>query len=42
MDYRCGWPGNDPLMIDYHDREWGVHPEISFAGTVIQELSLLI
>ncbi len=21
---RCGWPGDDPLMIEYHDREWGV------------------
>ena len=21
---RCEWPGNDPLYIDYHDREWGV------------------
>ena len=21
---RCAWPGNDPLMIDYHDTEWGV------------------
>ncbi|HET8572987.1 MAG TPA: DNA-3-methyladenine glycosylase I [Edaphocola sp.] len=21
---RCGWPGADPMMIDYHDREWGV------------------
>ena len=21
---RCGWAGSDPLMIDYHDREWGV------------------
>ncbi|MBP6690382.1 MAG: DNA-3-methyladenine glycosylase I, partial [Hyphomonadaceae bacterium] len=21
---RCMWPGNDPLYIDYHDREWGV------------------
>lgn len=20
----CNWPGNDPLMIDYHDKEWGV------------------
>ena len=20
----CYWPGNDPLMIAYHDREWGV------------------
>lgn len=22
--YRCEWVGNDPLMIDYHDLEWGV------------------
>ena len=21
---RCPWPGNDPLMIEYHDTEWGV------------------
>jgi DNA-3-methyladenine glycosylase I len=21
---RCVWAGTDPLMIDYHDREWGV------------------
>lgn len=21
---RCGWAGDDPLYIDYHDREWGV------------------
>jgi len=20
----CNWPGNDPLMITYHDTEWGV------------------
>jgi len=20
---RCGWAGEDPLMVDYHDREWG-------------------
>jgi DNA-3-methyladenine glycosylase I len=20
----CNWPGNDPLMIAYHDTEWGV------------------
>jgi DNA-3-methyladenine glycosylase I len=20
----CEWPGNDPLMISYHDKEWGV------------------
>ena len=21
---RCPWAGDDPLMIEYHDREWGV------------------
>lgn len=21
---RCPWPADDPLMIEYHDREWGV------------------
>src|SRR5216117_1612815 len=21
---RCGWGEGDPLMVDYHDREWGV------------------
>ncbi|MDP3980737.1 MAG: DNA-3-methyladenine glycosylase I [Chlamydiota bacterium] len=21
---RCSWPSNDPLMIKYHDTEWGV------------------
>ena len=21
--YRCGWAGDDPLMIAYHDTEWG-------------------
>ena len=21
---RCGWAGNDPLMMAYHDDEWGV------------------
>ena len=21
---RCGWAGDDPLMMAYHDREWGV------------------
>ncbi|GJM03579.1 MAG: DNA-3-methyladenine glycosylase [Rhodomicrobium sp.] len=25
---RCGWAGDDPLYIDYHDTEWGV-PERS-------------
>jgi len=21
---RCGWPGEDELMINYHDEEWGI------------------
>jgi len=21
---RCAWAGTNPLMVDYHDREWGV------------------
>jgi DNA-3-methyladenine glycosylase I len=21
---RCPWPADDPLMIEYHDKEWGV------------------
>ena len=21
---RCGWPGNDPLYVTYHDEDWGV------------------
>ena len=21
---RCGWVGSDPLMVQYHDEEWGV------------------
>ncbi len=21
---RCPWPSDDPLMIEYHDREWGM------------------
>ncbi|TAK14013.1 MAG: DNA-3-methyladenine glycosylase I [Anaerolineae bacterium] len=21
---RCTWPGADPLMLDYHDHEWGL------------------
>ena len=24
MPQRCSWPGNDPLEIAYHDRDWGV------------------
>jgi len=24
MKKRCDWPSNNPLMIKYHDKEWGV------------------
>lgn len=24
MTQRCWWPGEDPLYIEYHDKEWGV------------------
>ncbi|TAM76718.1 DNA-3-methyladenine glycosylase I [bacterium] len=24
MQTRCAWAGKDPLMVAYHDREWGV------------------
>jgi len=24
MKKRCGWPGDNRLMIEYHDAEWGV------------------
>ena len=24
MKTRCGWCGDDPLYIEYHDKEWGV------------------
>jgi 3-methyladenine DNA glycosylase Tag len=24
MITRCAWPASDPLMIKYHDEEWGV------------------
>lgn len=24
MKKRCGWAGNDPVYIEYHDKEWGV------------------
>ncbi|RNF36186.1 DNA-3-methyladenine glycosylase I [Paracoccus methylarcula] len=24
MDKRCGWCGDDPLYVAYHDSEWGV------------------
>ncbi|MCG8541656.1 MAG: DNA-3-methyladenine glycosylase I [Clostridia bacterium] len=24
MKKRCGWSGDDPLYVEYHDKEWGI------------------
>jgi DNA-3-methyladenine glycosylase I len=36
---RCGWAGSDPLMIAYHDKEWGVpqHDDIKLFEFLILE-----
>jgi len=36
---RCGWAGEDPLYVDYHDREWGVpvHDETTLFELLILE-----
>ncbi|TCL69331.1 DNA-3-methyladenine glycosylase I [Hydrogenispora ethanolica] len=36
---RCGWAGDDPLYIEYHDREWGVpvHDDIKLFEFLILE-----
>ena len=35
---RCGWCGNDPIYIAYHDNEWGVP---NFDDTSLFEFLLL-
>ena len=35
---RCPWAGNDALMQDYHDREWGV--PVHDAGALFERLIL--
>src|SRR5262245_22649444 len=39
MKTRCGWAGSDPLMLQYHDREWGtpVHDERTLFEFLILE-----
>jgi DNA-3-methyladenine glycosylase I len=34
---RCGWPGQDPVMLAYHDREWGVpvHDDVKWLEYII-------
>jgi len=35
---RCGWADGDPLMTDYHDREWGV---VQRDGRMLWEMLML-
>lgn len=35
---RCGWCGDDPLYMDYHDNEWG--KEVSNDGVLFEFLTL--
>jgi DNA-3-methyladenine glycosylase I len=39
IPHRCGWVSDDPLYIDYHDREWGVpsHDETHLFEMLILE-----
>src|SRR5579872_400965 len=39
MQTRCDWVGSDPLMISYHDHEWGVpvHDDIRLFEFLILE-----
>jgi DNA-3-methyladenine glycosylase I len=39
MSNRCGWAGTDPLMIAYHDEDWGVpvHDDRRFFEFLILE-----
>ncbi len=36
---RCAWPGDDPLMMSYHDEEWGVplHDDIGLCEFLLLE-----
>ncbi|SKC80943.1 DNA-3-methyladenine glycosylase I [Maledivibacter halophilus] len=39
MKKRCGWAGNDPIYIKYHDKEWGVpvHDDIKHFEFIVLE-----
>ncbi len=39
MMNRCQWAGNDPIYIEYHDKEWGVpvHDDIKLFEFIILE-----
>ena len=38
---RCPWSSDDPLMISYHDHEWGVpvHEDIKLFEHILRWLS---
>lgn len=38
MIQRCGWCGDDPLYVEYHDKEWGV--PVRDDGTLFEFLTL--
>jgi DNA-3-methyladenine glycosylase I len=35
--HRCPWPGDDPLMMRYHDEEWGVpvHDDVKWFEFIV-------
>jgi DNA-3-methyladenine glycosylase I len=42
---RCSWTGNDPLLIEYHDKEWGVplhddHRQFEFLSMEVMQCGL--
>jgi len=42
---RCSWTGNDPLLIEYHDTEWGVpvyddHKQFEFLSMEVMQCEL--
>lgn len=38
VDQRCGWCGDDPLYVEYHDKEWG--REVTDDNTMFEFLML--
>ena len=42
MAKRCKWAGNDPLYVDYHDREWGVPVRRDRNNDMVQQTADII
>ena len=41
IDCRCPWVGNDSLMLEYHDSEWGVEehrPQVVFERLILETM----